>query len=184
MDIPLTSPATAPVARPSLYDPAVGATAPKKDLDKETFLNLLVAQLRNQDPSSPMDTNAMMAQSSQLASMEQLTGLADTSRDQFGLQMRMAASTFIGKEVAFVDAAGVKRTGTVTGAAFDGAVPTMTVGGYKVPLDSISAVTAASSAAPNAATSPATTATTATTAATPTTSPDPDGTTSSTPPSA
>ena len=169
---------TAAVTAPNLYTSGVGAAAPKKDLDKEVFLALLVTQLRNQDPSSPMDTTEMMAQSSQLASMEQLTGLADTSRDQFGLQMRMAASTFVGQEVQFLDAAGVKRTGIVTGASFDGPVPTMTVGDHKVPLDAISAVsrpgTSTATPAPAAPTTPAAS----------TASPRPDGTTSSTAPTA
>ena len=51
-------------------------------------LALLVAQLRNQDPTAPMDTTEMMAQSTQMASMEQLTSLTDTSRESFALQMR------------------------------------------------------------------------------------------------
>ncbi len=43
------------------------ATPPTKELDKDTFLKLLVAQLSNQDPSSPpMDTSDMMAQTTQL----------------------------------------------------------------------------------------------------------------------
>ena len=124
----------------SLYTTATTTAPPKQDLDKEVFLNLLVAQLRNQDPSSPMDTTQMMAQSSQLASMEQLTGLADTTRDQFGLQMRMAAATFVGQEVSFLDPNGVARTGVVTGATFEAAVPSIKVGSWTVPLDSISAI--------------------------------------------
>ncbi|MDF2917484.1 MAG: flagellar hook capping protein, partial [Microbacterium sp.] len=46
--------------------------APKQTLDSEVFLQLLVAQMKNQDPSSPLDTNEMMAQTTQLAMMEQL----------------------------------------------------------------------------------------------------------------
>lgn len=50
-----------------------GSTTPpatqKKTLDSEVFLKLLVTQLSNQDPSSPMNTNEMIAQTTQLASM-------------------------------------------------------------------------------------------------------------------
>ncbi|MCL3860862.1 flagellar hook assembly protein FlgD [Actinotalea sp. K2] len=140
----------------SLYTTGTASTDAKKELDKEVFLALLVAQLRNQDPTAPMDTSAMMAQSTQLASMEQLTGLADTSREQFGLQMRMAASNLIGQEVTFVDQDGVKQSGRVTGAAFDGAVPTVNVGEWTVPLDAVSSINPATIAAPPTTTAPPT----------------------------
>ena len=81
-----TTPVTAPTTTtPSLYTTGSKATVPKQQFDKEVFLNLLVAQLRNQDPSSPMDTTEMMSQSSQLASMEKLTELTDTGRESFAL---------------------------------------------------------------------------------------------------
>ena len=135
-------PATgAPAPSTSLYTPPP-ATAPKQQFDKEMFLSLLVAQLRNQDPSSPMDTTEMMSQSSQLASMEQLTELTDTGRESFALQMRMAAAGLVGQEVSFTDAEGVVRTGTVAGVDFSTSVPAVTVGEWTVPLDAVSAVRA------------------------------------------
>ena len=119
--------------------PAAG-TEPKKTFDQETFLALLVAQLRYQDPSSPMDTNEMMAQSTQMASMEQLVSIGDTSRESFALQMRVAASAMVGQEVTFLDADGKTQTGTVTGVDFSTGVPSLTVGEWTVPLDAISSV--------------------------------------------
>lgn len=138
-----TTPVTGSPAVPaaSLYTP-VAQTAPKQQFDKEMFLSLLVAQLRNQDPSSPMDTTEMMSQSSQLASMEQLTELTDTGRESFALQMRMAAAGLVGQEVSFTDAEGVVRTGTVAGVDFAASVPAVTVGEWTVPLDAVSAVRA------------------------------------------
>lgn len=132
----------------SIHTGTTPATDAKKELDQEVFLELLVAQLRNQDPTSPMDTTEMMAQSTQLASMEQLTGLADTSRDAFALQMRIAASGLVGQTVSYVDAEGVTRTGVASSVSFEGPVPVVTVGDAKVPLDSVSAVTAAAARVP------------------------------------
>ena len=138
-----TTPVTGTPAAPtsSLYTPPA-QTAPKQQFDKEMFLSLLVAQLRNQDPSSPMDTTEMMSQSSQLASMEQLTELTDTGRESFALQMRVAAAGLVGQEVSFTDAEGVVRTGTVSGVDFAASVPAVTVGEWTVPLDAVSAVRA------------------------------------------
>jgi flagellar basal-body rod modification protein FlgD len=141
---------TAAVPSGGLYTGSTAAAPPKASLDKQTFINLLVAQLRNQDPSSPLDTNEMMAQSTQLASMEQLTALTDTSRESFALQMRIAASGLVGRQVSVVDGDGVTRTGTASAVSFAGDVPMVTVGDLTVPLDKVSAV-----ATPTQTTTPA-----------------------------
>jgi len=124
----------------SLYAGSTAAAAPKQQMDQETFLTLLVAQLRNQDPSSPMDTNEMMAQSTQLASMEQLTAMADTTRESFALQMRIAAAGLVGQQVSYVDADGVRQTGVASGVSFADSTPVVNVDGVTVPLDSVAAI--------------------------------------------
>lgn len=127
-------------AAPSLYTTATPATDAKKTMDQEVFLSLLVAQLRNQDPTSPMDTTEMMSQSTQLASMEALNGMADVSRESFSLQMRIAATGMVGQTVSWFDADGSTRSGTATAVSFAGATPTVLVGDTEVPLDLIAAV--------------------------------------------
>jgi flagellar basal-body rod modification protein FlgD len=110
------------------------ATAlPKKAFDSEMFLNLLVTQLRSQDPGSPMDTNAMIAQTTQLASMEQLTSLTATSNDAFALQARTAAASIIGKDVSWVEN-GATKSGVATSVSFLGTTPTVKVGTSEIPL--------------------------------------------------
>ena len=69
---------------------------PKQSLDGDAFMQLLVTQLRNQDPSSPMDTNQMIGQTTQLAMMEKLTSMDSTNTENFALQMRMAAANLVG----------------------------------------------------------------------------------------
>lgn len=138
----------------SLYAGSKPAAAPKQEMDRQTFLTLLVAQLRNQDPSSPMDTNEMMAQSTQLATVEKLTDLADTSRESFALQMRVAASGMVGQQVSVLDKDGKEHTGIATAVSFKDETPTVTVDGLTVTLDKVSAVTR-----PSAATTPTTSST-------------------------
>ena len=128
------------VGATSLFTAGTSAAAPKQEMDQEMFLALLVAQMRYQDPTSPMDTTEMMAQSTQLASMEQLTAVADTTRESFALQMRVAASALLGQEVSYVDDTGAVTKGTVDAVDFSGTVPMVRVGDVDVPLDAISAV--------------------------------------------
>ncbi|AQY01702.1 flagellar hook capping FlgD N-terminal domain-containing protein [Microbacterium foliorum] len=123
----------------STTDPA----ARKQVLDGEVFLKLLVTQLTHQDPSSPMDTNEMISQTTQLAMMEQLTALADSGAEAFALNMRQAASALIGQEASYKDADGKTVSGLVTKVSFDGPIPQVTIGDKTVALDVITGVTTA-----------------------------------------
>jgi flagellar basal-body rod modification protein FlgD len=121
--------------------------APKQSLDSEAFMSLLVTQLQNQDPSSPMDTGQMIAQTTQLAMMEKLTSLDTTGTENFALQMRIAATSLVGREVDYLDANGDKRTGTVDSVSFAGGVPTLSIAGTTVSLDAVAGLTAQSESA-------------------------------------
>jgi flagellar basal-body rod modification protein FlgD len=123
----------------------VASPVRKQTMDSEMFLSLLVAQLRAQDPSSPMDTNEMMAQTTQLASMEQLTSLTKMTEEGFSLQMRTAASAMLGQTVSYVNAAGETLTGVVTAVSFKQAVPTVKVGDVELPLDAVTGIPAPTS---------------------------------------
>ncbi|POH61466.1 flagellar hook capping protein [Cryobacterium zongtaii] len=125
----------------SLYSTTPVRT-PKQTLDSETFMSLLVAQLRNQDPSAPMDTNQMISQTTQLAMMEKLTALSTTADENFSLQMRTAAAALVGQNVTYTDAAGASVTGIASAVTYAGPVPQVTVGTASVALDAISGVTA------------------------------------------
>ena len=133
--------AIAPTDTAGMY--ATRATsAPKQEMDGELFLSLLVTQLQNQDPSSPMDTNQMISQTTQLAMMEQITAQTKTGTENFSLQMRMAAAGLIGQDVSYTGADGVTVTGVASAVSYSGPVPSVTIDGVTVALDAISGVTA------------------------------------------
>ena len=60
--------------------PTTRSALPTSSLGRDDFLKLLVAQLKNQDPSNPMDGKDMAAQLAQFSSVEQLLKL-NTSFD-------------------------------------------------------------------------------------------------------
>jgi flagellar basal-body rod modification protein FlgD len=66
-------------------------------VDKEMFLKLMIAQLKNQDPTSPMDQSEMMSsmtQFSQVEQMQNLTKAMETISLTQGISM-------IGKDVQY-----------------------------------------------------------------------------------
>lgn len=116
------------------------AKTASNELDRQAFLELFVAQLKYQDPSSPMDTSAMMAQTTQLSTMESLEEMTATSREAFALQMRMSASELVGKQVSWTDEDGKTQNGTVSGVSYTGSVPVVLVGDKQISLNSVSFV--------------------------------------------
>lgn len=75
-------------------------------LNKEfnQFLNLLTTQLKNQDPTSPMDTNQMTAQLVQFTAVEQqmkANTFLESLLEMQGAAANANAVSYIGKEVTF-----------------------------------------------------------------------------------
>jgi len=130
----------------SLYATAPTA-APKQVMDSSMFMSLLVTQLQNQDPSSPMDTNQMIGQTTQLAMMEKITDMTTTSQENFSLQMRIAAAALVGKQVTYTGSNGNTVTGQATAVSYAGSVPQVTIDGKTIALDAVSGVAAAAPAA-------------------------------------
>lgn len=116
--------------------------APKQEIDSEVFMSLLVTQLQHQDPGSPMDTNAMIGQTTQLAMMEKLTELSAQGEEAFGLQMRAAAAALIGQQVSYTGSNGEALTGRAESVSFENAVPQVKIGGVSIALDEISGLSA------------------------------------------
>ncbi len=77
-------------------------TEPKKELGRNEFLTLLVAQLKHQDPLNPLEGTEFTAQLAQFSSLEQLFNVNDTLIDiqgRLGLQENGNVLDYIGKMV-------------------------------------------------------------------------------------
>lgn len=88
---------------------AVPATdASKASLDYDSFLRLLVAEMKNQDPTSPADATQYMAQLASFSSVEQ--GIKTNAKlDQLMTTMALTqADSLIGRTITSAD-------GSVTG---------------------------------------------------------------------
>ncbi|PLX65945.1 MAG: hypothetical protein C0603_13295 [Denitrovibrio sp.] len=77
-------------------------------LGQSDFLNLFITQLKNQDPTAPMDDAAMMEQTSQFSQVELLTSMEENIAKMAAgneatntQQYMMSASGYIGKLVEY-----------------------------------------------------------------------------------
>lgn len=91
------------VADANYVDPAKTRKVGNNQLDKDAFLKLMLAQMKHQDPTKPMESHEMAAQLAQFTSLEQLNNINMTLEGMKNAQAPAAgyqALNFIGKRVA------------------------------------------------------------------------------------
>lgn len=70
-------------------------------LGKDDFMKLMIATLKYQDPSSPMDTQKLLEQTSVMTNMEQMIKMTEASQKAFEAQQRVQGSNLVGKTVVY-----------------------------------------------------------------------------------
>jgi flagellar basal-body rod modification protein FlgD len=120
-----------------------------KDLgDKDTFLKLLVAQLKYQDPSKPADSTQFLAQTAQFTQVEKLGDIADMLKSQ----RMVSASALVGHSVTYMDENGAKQSGVISAAKLNGdSEPMLRVGNTDVLLSKVMEVQTTATAGPETA---------------------------------
>ncbi|MBD7964286.1 flagellar hook assembly protein FlgD [Fictibacillus norfolkensis] len=85
-------------------------------LGKDDFLKILITQLQNQDPTSPMQDREFIAQMASFSSLEQMTNMNQTMQQFLSFQTEsslLQQSQMIGKQVTYetetIDADGNKK---------------------------------------------------------------------------
>ncbi|MGH8346690.1 MAG: flagellar hook assembly protein FlgD [Pseudomonas sp.] len=98
---------------------ATGSATGNKALGKDAFLQLLVTQLKNQNPLEPQDNGAFVAQLAQFSSLEGITTLNDTVSglaSNYNSSQALQASSLVGRSViAPGDKAVVDTTKSLSG---------------------------------------------------------------------
>jgi flagellar basal-body rod modification protein FlgD len=96
-------------------------------IGKDTFLKLLAAQLKNQNPLNPTDDQQFLAQMAQMSEVEQVTNLAQGQQEATRSQQMTEAVGLIGHTVSWLDANGTQSAVVASvQAGVDG--PTITAG--------------------------------------------------------
>jgi flagellar basal-body rod modification protein FlgD len=125
--------------------PTDGATAQldPKEIGKDTFLKLLVAQLKFQNPMEPVDSSQFMAQTAQFTMVEKLQALAAQTDALVAGEASQRAAGLLGRQVTYVDDQGVEQKGVVTGTKFGTDGPVLRLGPTEISLSDVREVTLA-----------------------------------------
>lgn len=127
----------------SATDSAASTSSKPKQatLGQDAFLKLLITEMQNQDPLSPMDNKDSIAQLAQFSSLEQMTqvnknftSFGDTfSKNSTATQ----AFSLTGNWIEYADSSGKTMTGKVDSVTFENGVPKLKVGTNVVDLSAV-----------------------------------------------
>jgi len=98
--------------------PAIPTVAKNDLADKDTFLKLLVAQLKYQNPMQPTDPSTFLAQSAQFSMVEKLDELTKLAQARQATDQVVIASSLVGKRVGYLVDGQVNHS-SVQGVRFD-----------------------------------------------------------------
>jgi flagellar basal-body rod modification protein FlgD len=130
MTMPISHADTASVPVGDTATSAASDTGTASLLQPNTFLDLLVDELKYQNPLDPTNSADFMNQIAELSQVEQLQTVSSSS------QISEAAG-LIGQTIAGDDTSGKSVTGVVTGVTNGTGGPTLDVGGDSVDLSAV-----------------------------------------------
>ena len=109
-------------------------------MGKDVFLQLLVAQMRYQDPNSPTSTTEFMSQTATFTQVEKLEEIAAQNASLVALQRSLSAGALVGHTVSYTGEDGSTKTGTVGSVKITGDEPSAVVDGVDVPMGRLTEV--------------------------------------------
>lgn len=111
-------------------------------LDKDAFLQILVTQLKYQDPTQPMENQDFIAQMAQFSSLEQMTNVSKNLDTLGKMQATTQSAALVGRTVELRNPSNAQQpiTGTVNKVRFENGEPRLVIGGNEYPLTDLISV--------------------------------------------
>jgi flagellar basal-body rod modification protein FlgD len=128
---------TSATSTPTTQSTSTGAaaTAPSSGADYNTFLQLLVTEMKNQDPTNPTDPAQYMSQFAQFSTVEQAVQTNSKLDALLSSSALSQADGLIGRTASYTDSNGTTVSGTVSSISINtgGAVATLD-DGTRIPV--------------------------------------------------
>ncbi|HEX3656507.1 MAG TPA: flagellar hook capping FlgD N-terminal domain-containing protein [Pirellulales bacterium] len=119
---------------------------PFGDVNLSDFMQLMIAQLQNQDPTDPVSNSDLMQQ---ISDMETIQSNVQLNSTLTGLSLNdslTAASVMINQYVVGTDSTGASASGTVESVSLVDGAASLNIGSQQVPLANVSEIIPASEA--------------------------------------
>ncbi len=107
------------------------------------YLNLLVTQLKNQDPTNPVDNSQMTSQLAQISQLQQMENLNSNFSQVLESTQIMQANELIGRQVSYMPSGSSTATsGLVSAVTIDNNGVSVHIGKDSVPVSSLTSIQA------------------------------------------
>ena len=120
---------------------SVGAQSTTSDayanLDIDDFMNLLISELKNQDPLEPVKNKDLVEQIGQIRAIQANQYLTTTLTGVMLGQNLNTAASMLGRKIAGLDDSGKEVQGKVTGVVFQNGAAKLHVGDQVVSLSNV-----------------------------------------------
>jgi len=113
------------------------------NLTTADFMQMLIAELENQDPTQPMSNQDLLTQLSTMSQLQSTQDLDNALQANTNNQQLANASSFIGRAIQGTDSNSNPVTGVVSEAVLQNGTAYVAVGNSLVPVANITAVGAA-----------------------------------------
>jgi flagellar basal-body rod modification protein FlgD len=109
-------------------------------ISQDTFLTLLVTQLKNQDPLNPQDSSQFVSQLANFSSLEQMTTMSKNMESV----LETSVTNVIGKTATVTDSTNSAGyvTGTITGIQYYADGPAVIINGSNYPFSVVQNISA------------------------------------------
>ena len=107
----------------------VKESSEQSGLNKDEFLQLLVGQLKNQNPLSPVGSQEFMSQMAAFSTLEQVTNLAVSNEELNGMISTNQSLSLVGHQVSYLKEDETAVEGTVESVDFGKEGASLTIGG-------------------------------------------------------
>jgi len=129
---------TTPINSSTLSTQGTTLTPTSSGLNQNDFLQLMMDQLKNQDPLNPSDPTQYMSELAQFSQLQTETSIASSQATTASQSSAASALALLGRTVTYSDSSGASQSGTVSSVQFGSSGPTLTVGSISgVPLSAI-----------------------------------------------
>src|SRR5580698_1965380 len=116
------------------------AANPFANLNLNDFLQMMITELQNQDPTNPMSSDEMLQEITQMGQISTAEQLTTTLTGMETGQNLSNASALIDMQVTGTDSSGNTVSGTVSSVTIANGTPTLNIGSSTLTLDQVTGI--------------------------------------------